>query len=325
MVLFFVLSGFVIAVAHGADLGRGTGALRFLWRRCCRIYPIYWCMLAILVHQFWGAPSVTPSSILRWVTLAPVPGHEVLIVAWTLRQEVVFYLMFALCLVPFVGRVVLACWVVGTVLLVLVMPGRVAVPSAELAVAVRTVFSPFNIDFLAGLTAGLLLPRLPGSARLGAALFGCGLAALLWRLSVDNWGYDYGPDIARPVYGAAMASIVLGAALLERSAAWPMLPGAAQIAVWAGAFSYPLYLAHLLVIDSVLSRLIASGVAVRIGPSMTFVIVCTAAILVATLMAWLLDQPIQRLLRGVSAGSSSRRQGRAGPPTPITPPPAPAA
>src|SRR3954449_2941789 len=97
---FFVLSGFVMALMHAGEIGPGGRPLVFLWRRACRIYPAYLVVLGIQLWRFWGAPSLTPDAIWSWVALAPTRTDNLIVVAWTLRQEVVFYLLFALCLLP---------------------------------------------------------------------------------------------------------------------------------------------------------------------------------------------------------------------------------
>ncbi len=87
---FFVLSGFVMAGAHGADRGRFWSVARhFLWRRACRIYPMYWLALALAVAMI-GAPRGWHAAAL--LSLSPAAATEDVPPAWTLRYEVEFYL-----------------------------------------------------------------------------------------------------------------------------------------------------------------------------------------------------------------------------------------
>ena len=109
---FFVLSGFVMAVAHGADRGRDWHvAGRFLWRRACRIYPMYWLALLGALAVF-GTPAA--GRALRLLSLWPAWTPEAVPPAWTLRYEVEFYLLFALLLLPRVGSAIAIVWALGT-------------------------------------------------------------------------------------------------------------------------------------------------------------------------------------------------------------------
>jgi len=301
---FFVLSGFVMGVAHGAQLWRGGSVPSFLWRRCRRIYPLFWVMLAVPVYRFWGAPSVTPGSIAAWASLLPVRTDNLLVVAWTLRQEMTFYLMLALCLLPRIGPLVLASWVLATVTHWFILP--LPVP-AGLAVPVSHVLSLFNFEFFAGLAAGLLFRRVPLGAGLGGGLLAAGVALVAWRMAQDGWGAEYGPVSARPLYGLGYAAVLLGAATLERRDVLRFGPVGTRLALAAGALSYPLYLSHLLTLDAVAEVIGPAGLAARLGPGMTFALLLAGAVLGAALVAVLIDRPLQRALQWLSAGSRSKR------------------
>ncbi len=302
---FFVLSGFVMAVAHRDDLAEGRNMGRFLWRRFCRVYPLYWIVFLIPLYRFWGAPSITPSSVAAWMSLLPLRPDNLLIVAWTLRQEVTFYLVLALCLLPFVGRFILVAWIGSTVLVWFVLPPLSFLPYGSLVFG--HLFSLFNFEFFAGLLAGWLLPRWTRWPGLAWLLLAAGIGGLGWRMSLDGWGVEYGPVAARPIYGAAYASIIVAFAVLERGGRIRFGRRAAVMAGWAGAVSYPLYLVHLPVLDYVARWLGASGMAGRIGPDLTFAVLLASTVLGGLALAVAVDQPLQRLLRRVSAGSMSPR------------------
>ena len=305
---FFVLSGFVMAVAHRQDLAQGGRIGRFLWRRFCRIYPLYWFVLAFPLWRFWGAPLLTPDAILAWLSLLPIRQDNLLVVAWTLRQEVTFYLMLALCLIPHIGRWILWAWIAVTTVWWFVLPAPPTPPAGALVLS--HVLSIFNFEFFAGLLAGWLLPRLLAMkplfvASLGWALLLGGIAGVAWRMSVDGWGVHYGPTAARPQYGAAYAAVILGCAALEQSGYIRFNSLGARFAAAAGAISYPLYLSHLITLDFVAHWIGPTGFAARIGPDATFVVLLLCAVAVAGVISVLVDRPIQRLLRRVSAGNRS--------------------
>ena len=299
---FFVLSGFVMALAHGSEIGHGGHIGRFLWKRFCRIYPLYWVVLAWLTYHFWGAPVVTPGAVTQWASLLPIRTDNLLVVAWTLRQEVTFYLILALCLLPRIGGVVLVVWIGMTTCTWFVTP----VPGMA-DVTVGHVLNLFDFEFFAGLAAGWLLRRMPAGGTIGWGMLASGLALLAWRMSRDGWGMDYGSIAATPVYGAAYAAIILGCATLERDGAIRFGPRAGRFAALAGAVSYPLYLVHLPVLDVVAHALGPSGIAARLGPDLTFATLLAASVLAGLVLALAVDQPLQRALRRLNAGSRSSR------------------
>lgn len=294
---FFVLSGFVMAVAHRADLAHGGNIPRFLWRRFVRIYPLYWVVLAVPLYRFWGAPLLSPDAIAAWLSLLPIRTDNLLVVAWTLRQEVTFYAVLALCLLPRVGRAVLALWIVATAIRWFVVP---LPPMGPLpTILVSHLLSLFNFEFFAGLLAGTLLPRWPRSPGLGWLLAGAGAGLVAVRMAIDSWGAVYGPPEARLVYGAGYAAILLGLASLEGQGALRFGRAAAWGAGVAGALSYPLYLSHLLTLDYVAMWAGPSGWAAALGPGLTVALLLAVALAVAAALSVLVDRPIQRLARRI--------------------------
>ena len=101
MVLFFLISGFVmpLSVRHGFDPGH------FVLRRLLRIYPLYFAVLALLVAGAWlgllhvwawlgtARPQVWRANLLLvqdYVGQRPILG-----VSWTLIIELAWYDIFA--------------------------------------------------------------------------------------------------------------------------------------------------------------------------------------------------------------------------------------
>jgi len=109
---FFVLSGFIIASAHAGDISRPSRLIPYLQRRMIRIYPPYWivfalvCLLSLPVESMRAALPTDSATLARAWMLFPQgdavvrgTGSPVLVVAWTLRYEILFYLFFALFIV----------------------------------------------------------------------------------------------------------------------------------------------------------------------------------------------------------------------------------
>jgi peptidoglycan/LPS O-acetylase OafA/YrhL len=292
---FFVLSGFVMGLMHGGEIGPGGRPLAFFWRRACRIYPIYLIVLASQVWRYSGSPMVSLENVLAWASLLPIRADNLVVVAWTLRQEVVFYVLFALCLLPRVGAFVLGGWVVSTLLCWF---GGISVTAPGwIGIALGHAVSAFNFEFFAGLLAAFLFRRAPRAHRAAALMIFAGAVLVTWRMWSDGWG-AYGPPASRLAYGLGYGAILLGCSLLERGGAVAFRSWPGRVAVAAGAISYPLYLCHVPVIGWVSDRLVASGAASRLGSDVVFALFATASLAAAAVLTFAFDQPIQALLRG---------------------------
>lgn len=119
--LFFMLSGFVLALNYTDQLGRRfelRPTLRFLWLRLARIWPLYMLvicvggLLRLIRHDLWGsagAAALTWSNFFRQAFMVqqwfpPEKGSTSWVgPAWSLSAEWLAYLLFPV-LVLFVAR-----------------------------------------------------------------------------------------------------------------------------------------------------------------------------------------------------------------------------
>lgn len=254
VVLFFVLSGFVLALSlQPAGTGRATPA-GYLLRRGFRIYPMLWCAVglalgyAALFHDVPLAPSVAAQwwqpgfrelpdlpglvkSLLGVGTRLPLP-------IWTLRIELV-----GSCLLPPLVWLSLRRprWFVGVLALSLVAP---------LVAGDRLYLVPL---YLCGFAVGAALVPLSGRLatwRRGGIGLIAGGALVLWfgRLAVaGHYEVDYHNAAAVLLETFAAAALILGIHLRPEAVAilkWPAL-------VWLGDISYSLYLVHMPVLGLV--------------------------------------------------------------------------
>ena len=106
VLLFFVLSGFLLTASNG-HMAFTRKALSAFWaRRFLRIYPAVWLQLAILSGLLGVLNGLNvPASIGQWlsnitlfVNLPPYLPYPVNAVWWTLPIELGFYLIFPLLL-----------------------------------------------------------------------------------------------------------------------------------------------------------------------------------------------------------------------------------
>jgi peptidoglycan/LPS O-acetylase OafA/YrhL len=110
---FFVLSGFIITYTHFDDIVNKRNFNSYFKKRLIRIYPIYWVIATIsllsyifLTHGYIKSMNKTIqlnsfediTYLLRCYVLIPGKLKFFLMVAWTLSFELLFYLVFSICI-----------------------------------------------------------------------------------------------------------------------------------------------------------------------------------------------------------------------------------
>lgn len=243
---FFVLSGFIITIAHETDLGQPGMARTYLLKRGIRLLPplwiivFSWAILRTVIGIDVEAGTVARSMLLWPSTLPTMPA-----VVWTLRHEVLFYVMFVLVIINRrLGIAAFALWGMAAGLqLALAARGRAidGLPAFFL--------STFTLDFMLGMLIAQLHRRKTFStsfAPLAAAL--CILAALLVLSSWIGIHRDGTADyisIAATwwtlLLGLAFAGVLHGLVRIESRVRVP------KAGVFIGAASYAIYLLHTIV------------------------------------------------------------------------------
>lgn len=296
---FFVLSGFVMMSTHAGDFGRLEKVPAFLWRRACRIYPAYWLALGIFLLALQSAQPL--GYLLRLAFLVPASTQELVSPAWSLRYEIAFYIAFSLCLLPYIGRLLLAFWVFVTLwcwrppVLAFITPGPAA--GAFLAHVPAMFISPFELFFFAGLLAGLLYVRRRMESRIaGWLLVTAGLGVLLLMAPRFDYGLSYASPPFGLLIGLAFGGVILGLAALERA-------GHIRAGHWAeqlGTLSYPTYILHAVLMFAFNYTLQKHHMHLSLaGPAL--VLFCLAylitMLLIITAITVFAEQPVQRGLR----------------------------
>lgn len=100
--LFFVLSGFVMVTVTREKFLKSMDALKFIFHRVVRIYPIYWIYTVLVLIVFLIQPSWVNSAtgnqanIASSFLLLPQNIYPLVAVGWSLVHEMYFYLFFFL-------------------------------------------------------------------------------------------------------------------------------------------------------------------------------------------------------------------------------------
>jgi peptidoglycan/LPS O-acetylase OafA/YrhL len=241
VLVFFIISGYVMVTAAHGSFGTPGARGRFWWRRFVRIMPPYWLASALLaaVLTVIYSQTVDPSAFLASLILIPawLPSGELrplvfLWVGWTLIYEMAFYFIFGLCLPLRRGQAVLA---VAGMLAVLVAAGLWVPPVNPLLFMLTR---PITVIFAAGM--GLALWRGEGAQMRPAwrwlALIGIVPAMLIIPEPAvpTAMGWDY-------LAWAGLPALLLAVAVLGG----PLTLPAPAVINRAGDMSYALYLLHL--------------------------------------------------------------------------------
>ena len=289
--IFFVISGFVMAVTLPGLAKFEHKAWLFLQRRLVRIVPLYWIFTTLRLLRLKYAPPVGEQSagslwhIIASYLFIPAAGANgsalpLLSTGWTLNYEMLFYLLFALALALEIRPLVFLLPTLGALALV----GWHDHPSWP---AFTTLASPIVLEFLFGavLAHFALQRRLPG-ARMGVLLLLGGFTAIV-TIPPDSM-----PRFVS--WGLPAAAIVTGAVAAE-DAFGKKLP---RWLLELGNASYAIYLVHLLVVSVcwlVLLRLHQSGT-VALVEMITLALAGSAA--AGEIVHRLIELPVMRLLRG---------------------------
>jgi len=231
-----VISGYCVTERLAREHAAGGTAGRFILDRAWRLLPPYWATLGLLlVLRLVALPFNGGRGMSDWVSWCAAPllleklvGREhVLLVAWSLAYEFVFYLLAAGCFIA--AQATRRPWV-G-----FVCAGALA------GLAWQPFWSAFH-----GLAGGWV-----------QFLFGAGVWLVLhfvrqrWRqflvaafLVAGGWSIGNAPGIplhALPVAATFAAILLLAAPHDVTIAKW----GTLRPLAWAGSISYSLYLVHV--------------------------------------------------------------------------------
>lgn len=308
---FFVLSGFIITMAHRADFGRPQALRGYLGKRLVRIFPTYWvvcagvCAAALAVPSLAAAlPSDTATFVRALLLLPQDParvggtGSPILFVAWSLHYELLFYALVAVFIANITAGVAAAAAVLAL--------GAGCQWSAQCGFPASFVATPMIFLFAMGVAgAYVATSRWQMAAPLAwAALGSAGFVAVGW------WEVAAGRD-ALPLdrhwlFGAMALVIVVALAqaeargLLVLRRRWPALLGDA---------SYALYLLHVPVISLLVKLVRGLGITQPALLVAAFVAIFAACVAASVAFHVAVERPLLARLRrrprraaGVAAG-----------------------
>lgn len=282
---FFVLSGFIIMLAHYKDVGQPQRWQNYIQRRLVRVFPIYWvytALLLVLLALGKGGNTELPTDWQGWISsLLLIRFSDVsppLPVAWTLFHEVAFYAVFSLLILhKRIGLIACAgCLLVAAIWF--------QFPAEDGRTPWNVYTSAYAFHFLFGVAAYWLYRR----GGTGLAEFGLAVATLVLTFTaLSPW---------RELQHITMA---LGFGLLLAAAA--KLEGAGKLQVPGilsriGDASYTIYLTHSKILGAVVMVATKLQLSAKIGGASVFFIALTAALVLGYVAYYVIERPLLRML-----------------------------
>jgi peptidoglycan/LPS O-acetylase OafA/YrhL len=288
VMLFFSLSGFLMAHLYLSRSATLDGLVDYGWARVARIAPLYFAVLLASMALFYsGVP-------LEWnyrISVDRFIDHALLAadlgIFWTISAEFQFYVAFALlwwlCALgggKRVGqRIVVAALALYLAFWWFGFPGH------------RIEFSVNGPFFLLGMVAAVLHPYVRERASPQAASVALtamlGLYVLAWP-QVSGWFVDGQDDFRSIALHWLMAGVVLSASVARASIAARFL--SSRVMVYLGEVSFGIYLLHFAAIGIVIELVEAPSV-------IWFPVVFALTMAMAHLAYRLIEQPGRSFLR----------------------------
>lgn len=294
---FFVLSGFIIYHVHQYDLSNPKRLPVYLLKRMIRIYPSYLIVFVVVFLGAYFTPSLRDTVphdwviILKSILLLPQDkaivggtGAPVLVVAWSLQYELVFYIAFALGIVrAWLFYPLVAMYLFGFVYHYYI--GAMEFP-----------FSFLNNHMIALFLFGIIAAILNSKSIEFKFHKALSLLSLVGFFGVAYLSYIYNSESDKVFidmgYGMFGAMLIFSLTQLEKSTAIGWL---SNFKIF-GDSSYSLYLIHfplVSVVCKIAVNLFAHDV---FGAWLSFVIIVVTSVTVSVIFYFLIERPLLRRL-----------------------------
>jgi exopolysaccharide production protein ExoZ len=309
--IFFVISGFVMAMSTASLPAAGPARLSAAWvfmrRRLLRIAPLYWFYTLLKVALLLAMPalaarsSVEPGHLAASLFFIPAMSpwglvQPTLPVGWTLNFEMLFYAVFAAAIALGAPRIRFCLAAFGIVFLA----GYFVPDSTALNFYAQTIV----FEFILGVCIAHACLHWRRAAPLAGLVV---MAAGALFMFAPEWGHTADRFAT---WGCGAALVVLGAVWLEP---WTLRAPLASRLSFLGDASYSIYLSHTFVVPAGVQALKRLGV----QDSLAIILAVSLAVIVAGCLsyAWL-ERPMTAFFKRVLFGAP----GLAGPLAPLQPP-----
>lgn len=287
---FFVLSGFIIMYAHKNDIGKKGALVDFIRNRCIRIYPFYWIVSAIVILSLLLIPSLRNDThnflyIIKSLLLIPQKTMPLVIVAWTLTHEILFYIIFgSIIFLPKIGFTIMFIWFSGIVVS--------SIFNLQYNYLYSFIFNFHNIEFFFGIFIALNC-KLYKNNLLTYAITITGIFTLIFTMIIESYNSEFNNDLMLLCYATSSSIIIFGLVTtdLSRNVKYP------EWLLFLGRSSYSIYLIHFLTLSFFIKILIKFDVARFFSINIIFFILITIATITGIIFHVFIEKPLLKLMR----------------------------
>ncbi|NEU14473.1 acyltransferase [Methylobacterium sp. BTF04] len=289
--LFFVISGFIMV--HTTN-GKTLTPVDFISNRFARVAPLYWLLtlivfvLALVKPQLLGATKANFEYLAKSLSFIPYLRDDqrvapILFLGWTLNYEIMFYVIFSICLYieKWETRISVAC----AALVAVVAAGYFFDP---INIPARFFTRPIILEFGLGMVIARFYHCLPNNPLAAMISIAVAIVALPLMLFMATWSLA---DL--PLAGLPAAALVAAALTMDRcgvSLTWRPL-------ILLGNASYSLYLIHPFVAQSII-KLSNIYYSVSITNSIVIIfIVYGISIITAVVVSRFIEVPMTRMIK----------------------------
>ena len=284
---FFVLSGFIILQVHADDIGKPRQLRRYALKRFVRIYPVYWIVLAVIIilSMIIGGLRypLTLSLIAQSFSLiGPDEARVPLTAAWTLFHEIVFYIIFGVCIINVrVGLLIITIWL-------LLVAGNIVGIYPEWMPAY--ICAPVNLLFLFGAAAYWVASR----DLIPAPIIVAGAGALVFLGTAIEAEYvkRFSETTNTLTLGISAAIGLAAVVTLERRQKVTV----SRFLLAAGAASYSIYLVHAPLIAALSKLAMHSGLSGRLPTVLSFSVLVIVPSIIGYAFHRIVEQPLLRTI-----------------------------
>jgi len=294
---FFVLSGFVILFVHMEDIGNPKALGSYFWKRFRRIYPPLWIAILGLVLIFFFVPTFGTgnelkfSSVLSAFLLSPTQNEYLLGPEWTLRHEIVFYLLFGVIIwKPNIGILASLAWISLIILNLYI----------GLSYPWSFAFSCYNLLFVFGMVGAFCFRRCKITRPALALLAGFFIYAFTWMAVWVSILPKH--NLATILYGIGATVAILAAAEIERTRSVHV----PRLMLFLGEASYSIYLVHYPAISGACKILSKVNDRIILPDSIVFTATAAVALSSGIIFHAFVEKP---LLRWISALRFMTKEG----------------
>jgi peptidoglycan/LPS O-acetylase OafA/YrhL len=287
VMLFFLISGFLMARLYVEQPLRAEAVVGFFQKRVARVFPLYLCVVLVSAAMY---DALGARSTFFAVTRDNLLGHllfwEGVSILWTIPVEVHFY-----ALVPLIWWVTARVGTAWSAAILLAIGGALLASTGITKFQTLPHHLPF---FLIGMVLSSAIPRVPTGrdAFRNVAFLGALFAGVLCmpQVALTLLGVDYPGLWKSPIHLAAMT------ALLATSLLSPLAGSAfgGRVGRFFGDISYSVYLLHLPLLGWM-----KSFEALRSRPGVFLLVFLTALIALCALSYRLLEAPARRRINAI--------------------------